>query len=262
MSDNAEKSVEEVEEFGVLEEASSDQAAETEKDTSSESASESEENHDKKQNGVQKRINDITAEKYKYKQEAEQAQKELEELRANTKVEPEALIAAPSPDLHYDNPEEFQKQSLAYQRQVADQSHQARLKAEQEAAERSRQAEEQAKIQSAFADKANKLGINPDEALNSVRVLNERGIDATVGEALVAHPNAPALFEYLATNPAVYDDLSTCSLFELGDKVKHIESEALKRNVSSTPEPTQVLTGLSAKEPDEFDKKCAGAEFI
>ena len=41
-----------------------------------------------------------------------------------------------------------------------------------------------------------------------------------------------------------------------------LESEALKRNLSDAPEPTEVLTGRSAKEPDEFQTEFPGAQII
>lgn len=236
-----------------------------------ESAPASEDNHDKKSNGVQERFNKMTAEKYELKDRNAALERQLEEMKQAQTVtaQPEPIAqpeAAKLPDteLQYDNPEEYTRQLAAYSQEQAIKA----IKGEQQAAENARQQQEQVQAQRdlrvGFIAKAQEAGISEEQAFASISTLDSRGATPELAQALIQHDKAPSLLSHLAENPAVFDEINALSVTNpigAAQKLLSIEAEAVTRNISSAPPPNTNLNGLSAREPDEFDKRCPGAVF-
>lgn len=238
-----------------------------------EEAPASEEQHEPKSNGYEKRIHRLTAQKYEHLDEINRLKAEKEELERRyqaspvqteqASTQPIGRVEEPSPDLQFDDPAEYQRQLTAYTLQAV-RDEQARAESERIAQENARQQQEQTRQRQAdFANKAEKLGVDTDKALQSAALLQQRGINDIAAQMLVEHPAAPALFEHLASNPVAFEDLNNAGGYlATAEKLKALESQAVTRNISSAPEPTPSLSGLSAREPDEFDKLCPGAEWV
>lgn len=236
-----------------------------------ESATTSEENHEQKSNGVQARFNKMTAEKYELKDQNSQLQRQIEELQKAqpAQAQPEQLAqpvtnAYPADDLQYDNPDEYRRQVDAYNDSRAD----ARFQKQQQDANLQRQQELQVKnaqdMRAGYIAKANQLGVSEDEAFGSIQTLINQGISENLNNVIGHHDKAPAIAAYLAKNPAVFEELNTLSVTNpigAAQKLLSIEADAVTRNISSAPAPNTNLNGLSAREPDEFDKACPGAVF-
>lgn len=236
-----------------------------------ESAPASEENHDKKQNGVQERFNKMTAEKYDLKNEISAKDLEIkrlqEQVQGVTQPEPVAQskpTALPDSELQYDNPEEYARQLDTYNRSVAMSVYEEQAQQAEKLRQQQEQQAQNSKLRESFIAKSSELGISEDEAFGSISTLDQRGVTEQLGIAIAHHDKSPAIAAYLAKNPAVFDEINMLSMTNpigAAQKLLSIEAEAVTRNISSAPPPNTNLSGLSAREPDEFDKRCPGAEF-
>lgn len=231
-----------------------------------------EEQEKKPQNRAESRINQLTAEKYKLKAELEEerrlreeAQKVVPQPETQPLSTPQSATAPPSTDLLYGTEEEQQRyhaDMAAYQRQITLDTIREQEEARNRAEAQRQRAEEDARMQSEFIAKANNLGVSVDEAFQAAQTLQSMGINPDLGQALAHHNSAPALMDYLAKNPAEFDDINGVSNSILAaQKLLELESKALTRNVSAAPEPAPVLSGMSARESEPFSQKCPGAVF-
>lgn len=236
-----------------------------------ESAPASEDHHDKKSNGVQERFNKMTAEKYELKDELSAQSLEIKRLQdqiaGTAQPEPVAQPSKaklPDSDLQYDDPEAYVRQVDAYNRSVAESVYTEQAQKAEQLRQQQDQQAQQSKLREGFLAKSNELGISEEEALGSITTLNQRGATEQLGLAITHHDKAPAIAAYLAKNPAVFDEINMLSMSNpigAAQKLLAIETEAVTRNISSAPPPNTNLSGLSAREPDEFEKACPGAEF-
>ncbi len=275
MSDELEQAevpaVESNEEIAPAHEYSS---GEVEQEPIAESAPASEENHEQKSNasgGVQARFNKMTAEKYELKDQNSQLQRQIEELQRQQpeQAQPEQIAqsetaAYPDDELRYENPDEYRLQVDAYNDSRSD----ARIQKQQQAHDLRRQQEQQdqrdSDLRIDLISKADKLGISEDEMFSSIETLAKQGMSQNLNSVLGSHDKAPALATYLAKNPAVFEELNMLSMTNpigAAQKLLSIEADAVTRNISSAPAPNTNLNGLSAREPDSFDKACPGAVF-
>lgn len=230
----------------------------------------SEEEHEQKSNGYEKRIHKLTAKKYEQLDEINRLKAEKEALEAKynqaSSVQTEqasTTVEMPNPDLQFEDPVKWQEQMVAYNQQVFKQQMESERIAQENARQQQAQQEQARQRQAEFSVKAEKLGVDPDKALESAAVLQSRGVNDQLAQMIVEHEAAPALMEYLASNPVAFEDLNNAGgLLATAEKLRAVESQAVTRNISSAPEPTPTLSGLSAPEPDDFDKACPGAEWV
>jgi hypothetical protein len=242
-------------------------------DAIAEEAPASEEQHEPKSNGYEKRIHKLTAQKYEHLDEINRLKAEKEELERRyqaspvqteqASIQPIGKVEMPNPDLQFDDPVKYQEQLIAYNQQLWREQQESERLAQENARRQQEQQEQARQRQAEFAQKAETLGVDADKALQSAALLQQRGINDIAAQMLVEHPAAPALFEHLASNPVAFEDLNNAGGYlATAEKLKALESQAVTRNISSAPEPTPSLSGLSAREPDEFDKLCPGAEWV
>lgn len=238
-----------------------------------EEAPASEEQHEPKSNGYEKRIHKLTAQKYEHLDEINRLKAEKEELERlqqaspvqteQASAQPTGKVEMPNPDMQFDDPVKYQEQLIAYNQQLWREQQESERLAQENARQQQLQQEQTRQRQAEFAQKAEKLGIDADKALQSAAILQQRGMNNNAAEFVVGHPAAPAIFEHLANNPVAFDEInSITNPYDLVQRLDALSSQAVTRNISSAPEPTPTLNGLSAKEPDEFDKLCPGAEWV
>ena len=218
---------------------------------------------------VNDRIGVYAGKMYAEKEAREKAERENAELRAQIATQQQApqptlQTQAPDPELQYSDPEQFAQQTAEYTRHIAQQEFEKQRAAAKQAEEQRLQQERDRQMNEEFIAKATKTGVDVEEALKGAAVVVNRGLSEAMRDAIMASPNSPALFSHLANNPAVFDELKGVAHnpYLAADKLKSIESDALKRNLSNTPEPTEVLNGKSAPAPEDFDRRYPGIENL
>ena len=177
-------------------------------------------------------------------------------------------IAPPDTDLQYEDPEAYNAQMVRFHQSVAEKTARETLERDRQAqlnAQRQqKQQEANAELQRDFQKKAANTGVDLEVAFQAAQTLQQRGAPPELQSMLVKHDKAPLIMDYLARNPADYDDIASVAHnpYATLDKIKEIESKAVTRNISSAPQPEPTLTGLSAKEPDEFEARFGGRATI
>lgn len=233
---------------------------EVEQETIAEEAPASEEQHEQKSYGYEKRINKLTAQKYEQLDEINRLKAELDK-RADTERPQPTRVEAPNPDLQFDDPAKWQEQMIAYNQQMWREQQEADRRAEESARQQQAQQEAAKKRQQEFFNKSETLGVDVEKALQSAALIQHR-VSNEAAELLIQHSAAPALFEHLASNPVALEELNSVSNpFEMVEKINAMASQAVTRNISSAPEPAPTLSGVSAREPDEFDSRFPSAEW-
>jgi len=218
----------------------------------------------------QKRINDITAQKYEFKTQAEQASKQLEEVQQRLKEleagQQQAIPQAPDEDLKYDDPEKYRQAYEDYQKALVQNAVDSQMQAAKEA-ERQRQLQEQEQQeQLAVIERAKKNaeqhGISFAEVDQSALRLQQMGVRPELSEIIMSHENVAPLIHHLAQNPADFDSVNNAvSVVDMVRQLDGIQSKALTRNISSAPEPVKGLQGLPAGEPDAFRSRFPNAQI-
>ncbi len=230
------------------------------------------------QEAVNKRFNEITAQKYEFKSRAEAAEQKIQELEARLSAQPvETLaqtpaqtVAMPDPNLQFDNPEQWQAEMAEYNRKIATEAAQKTFDERQriaaQDAEKARQREQlqqdQLKKQQAVAQSALNAGIDMDEVDKAAGVLSGRGINYGLVDMISQHEQSAALFTHLAQNPADYDQVNgLTNPYEMVRKLDEMSKNALQRKVTLAPDPVQTLTGMPAREQTDFEKQFPNAKF-
>ena len=237
------------------------------------------EDESNQKNGVQKRMNELTAKRYEAeaiakaeKERAEELERQLEQAKAQPlAASPEPTqtqaIQPPSPDLFYEDEALYNQKYAEYTAQITQQAIQTQTESQREA-ERQRLAQErvqqaQANTQKRIIDNAAELGIDVETVHQSAQALANRGCTADMIDALTQHEKSAALIDYLAKNPATFEEVKAeSSMLGIIRKLDSLQEDALKRNISSAPEPVETLTGKSAKEPGVFEQKYPGAQIL
>ena len=220
------------------------------------------------------RIDKVTSQKYEYKAQAEAAEQRAQELErqlaaqatVETKAPTPVQVTLPDSDLQYDDPEKFKADTEAYYRQVAAQEFNSREQAALEA-EKLRAAEDNRRVaaentQKSIVESAERSGLDFADVDKSAGILVSRGMDHSLTQGVLEHENSAALIVHLTQNPSDFDDINGLQGLQLYRKLDELSPKAIQRKISSAPEPVKGLTGLSAKEPDEFSRRCPGAQFV
>lgn len=236
----------------------------------SDSSPDSEEKREEKSNGVQDRINKITAEKYQERRRAEELQKKLDELE---KVKPvdnstQSTIKPPEyPDDPYDSDamQKYHASMIKYGEDVAEQKAKSVFEQQQKGRLESEQQEQRQKVVSTYADNAIKSGIDLDKLAASEKVLMGSGINGQVSEYLIRDPQGAAIVSYLADNPADLELINGLDPMSASVKIAtEIKAKALSKTpkVSNAPDPIPDIKGSGTIEVDDFEKAYGKAEFI
>lgn len=227
------------------------------------------------QEAVNKRINDITAQRYEEKARADAAEARLAELEAKQPIAPagtqetvipQADIEPPSPDLHYDDPAEYARQMNLYQESIATKSfakqQESAQAAEEQRLENERNQQQDTQRQMSVEKSAETHGIDINEVHKSAVLLNQRGTNSALGQLLLEHENSAPLIDYLAKNPGDFDQLNQLTNpISIIRSLDNIQPKAIQRNISSAPDPVTGLKGSPAREGDDFDKRFPSAAF-
>ena len=239
-----------------------------------ESSPASEDNHEQKTNGVQGRINDLTAKRYKEERRANEAEQELATLKAQyatqtPATQPAQDIQAPvQPDDIYDEDamRKYNDDNQAYYTQTAQSAAKAQFELQQQAsAQQAQQVQHQATVDN-YAKNATRDGVNLDKLALAEQVLKQNGLSDQLGQYLINDQNGAKLVEYLNDNPAEMHEILSLDPVSAGIRIAtEIRPKALSqtRKVSGAPDPIpEVQGGGGYVAVDDFDKKYPGAEII
>jgi len=240
-----------------------------------ESSPASEENHEEKTNGVQKRINELTAKRYQAEREKDELQRELAALKANAAAVEKMPESTPSNDLQapslpddiYDEEamKAYHQANLDYQGKLAEKkaqdvyNKQQQQKAEQEKANNLKNATER------FAQNAIRDGVDLDKMHVAEQVIVNAGVSTEVGKYLLNDDKGAKIVEYLADNQSELYELVNLDPVTAAVKIAtEIKPKAISQtqNVSKAPDPVPNVSGGGYVEKDDFDKKYPGVEFI
>lgn len=238
-----------------------------------ESSPASEDNHEQKSNGVQQRINDLTAKRYQETRRADEAVAELEQLKAQQLnqapvAQPAQDIIAPAlPDDLYDEEamRKYHIDSQEYNKQVAQNAAQSQFESQQQA---SKQQEVNAKHQAVmdqYAANATRDGVDFDKLIVAERTLKQAGLSNELGSYLMNDTNGAKIVEYLNDNPAEMHEVLQLDPVSAGIRIAtEIKPKVLTQTpkVSGAPDPIPDVNGGGYVEVDEFSKKYPGAVII
>ena len=216
-------------------EVNNDQVDEQQAEESNSESAPEQKPEEKQEDGFQKRINKVTADKYAEKRRADELQRQLNELNSKPVVE-----AAKKPTLEdYDHDDEaYNAANIEYQVGKAVQKETDKL--QQNAANA-----KQAVIQSDFNDRITAINkADFDEVANAVPQL-----PPGVADALMQSENGPELIYHLGTHLDQADKLAgmtpTAAIMELG-KLSVSMNAAPTKKTSAAPEPIQTLNSGGA----------------
>jgi len=239
-----------------------------------ESSPASEEQHESKSNGVQNRINDLTAKRYKEERRANEAEAKLAEYEANqanqTPVpQPEQSLSAPVlPEDIYDEEamRKYHEDSQVYNTSTAERFAKSQFESQQQA---SKQQEANAKHQvnlDKYAANATRDGVDFDKLLVAERTLKQAGLGNELGSYLMNDNNGAKIVEYLNDNPAEMHEILALDPVSAGIRIAtEIKPKVLSQTpkVSGAPDPIPEVKGAGGYvDTDDFSKKYPGAVII
>lgn len=194
--------------------------------------------NDDNENGVQKRINKITADKYAEKRRADELQRKLDELQSKPKTE------SKTPDL-----KDFDYDDDAYSAALIDHKVQKAIEAKE--AQRITELESQKadQVQKSFHDRAAKLGKDDfADVANNIPLLPQG-----VVEALMSDEHGAKLVYHLGTHLDQADRIANMSpaqaLLEVGRMSAKLDSKP-QIKTSAAPEPIDTITSGGSLKKD------------
>lgn len=235
-----------------------------------ESSPASEDNHEKKHDAVQERINKLTAKRYEEQRRADSLEakvKELEAAQAAPAPAPSSIQAPRMPEDAYDESAmaQYHSDMSAYSVKVAqDAANQTFEQRQQQAAQQQVQDSQQQAV-SAYAGNAARDGVDMDKLRVAEQMLNQAGISDNLGSFIMSDPNGGKIVEYLGDNPAEAYELLRLDPVTAGIKIANeIKPRALSTTprVSNAPAPTPDFKGGGTLEKDDFERSYPGTVFI
>jgi hypothetical protein len=236
---------------------------EAESESSTEAAAEPEQKTD----GVQKRINEITAKRYEAERRAETAERKLAEQTAVKTPEAEPVTAPNMPDDVYDGEAmaKFNQDNANYSAAIARQEAQRLFDDNQRAGQQAQQQAAMQQVVSTYAENAVRDGVDIDKLRAAEQVLTQEGINPELGRFILNDPNGGKIVEYLNDNPTVRHDVLSLDPISAGHKIlSEVKALALSTTprVSNAPDPIPDIRGGGALDKDDFDRKYPATTFI
>ncbi len=195
--------------------------------------------------GVQKRIDELTRDKYNLK-------KELQEAQAKLTAPPPKERPLPVAELEFSNSEEFKKARMKYEDDLEQWKEHQRLTHEYEV-----------KQAADFEAKQNKFIIDAERVSSKypdfMDAINKMPTSMELSAAVLSSDFAPEIGYYLAKNPMVAKQLAMSDIITVGREIGKLEArfgDATKRVVTAAPPPlaTTDETGGAADVNDDPSK--------
>jgi hypothetical protein len=234
------------------------------------SSADSGENHEEKSDGVQKRIDNLTAKRYQAEREAEGLRQENDRLKAEQAkpvVEVNTVDAPIPPADMYDQEQQaqYQRELVAYTQKVAQEASQNTYAEHQKTAREAQNQTEMQQVVSTYATNAIRDGVDMDKLRAAEQTLAQAGISSELGNYLMKDANGGRIAEYLHDNPSVMYEVLGMDVVSAGIKIANeIKPRVLSTTprVSNAPDPIPEITGSGALNRDDFERNNPGTEFI
>ena len=245
----------------------------TQPDVVAESSPASEDNHEQKSNGVQGRINDLTAKRYKEERRANEAEQKLADLEAKLASQPQVDQPAQSndapvlPEDIYDEEamRKYHIDSAAYNTATAQDAAKNQFETQQQASVQQEQNVKHQAVVDTYANNAARDGVNLDKLALAEQTLQQNGLSNELGHYLLNDPNGAKIVEYLSDNPAEMHEVLRLDPVSAGIRIAtEVKAKVLSQTprVSGAPDPIPEVSGGGYVEVDEFSKKYPGAVII
>ena len=240
-----------------------------------ESSPASEETHEQKSTGVQNRINDLTAKRYKETKRADDAEEALAILQARqpqsqpVQTQTEQVLTAPAlPDNIYDEDDmrKYHTDSQAFNAQTATNAANNLFESQQnKSLQQGIDAKHKVNLDN-YAANATRDGVDFDKLLIAEQSLKQAGLGDELGSYLMNDTNGAKIVEYLHDNPAEMHEIMQLDPIAAGIRIANeIKPKALAQTpkVSGAPDPIPEVKGSGGYVAvDDFDKKYPGYEII
>ena len=243
-------------------------------DVIAESSPASEDNHEQKPNGVQDRINTLTAKRYQETRRANDAEEALAKLKAQqpqvqtAKPQTEQLKAPVLPDNIYDEDDmrKYHTDSQAFNAQTATNAATNLFETQQQqSVQKGLDATHKVNVDK-YAANATRDGVDFDKLLIAEQTLKQAGLSPELGSYLLNDNNGAKIVEYLNDNPAEMHEILQLDSVSAGIRIANvIKPKVLAQTpkVSGAPDPIpEVKGGGGYVEKDDFYKKYPGAVII
>ena len=240
-------------------------------EVSAESSPASEENHEQKSDGIQGRINTLTAKRYQETRRADEAEAELAKLRSQAAQpvtqQTEQLTAPVLPEDLYDDEamRKYHTDSQTYNKQIAEGTAKTHFEnQQQQTVQNAQQAKHQVAIDK-YAANATRDGVDFDKLLVAEQTLKQSGLSNELGSFLMNDTNGAKIVEYLSDNPAEMHDILQLDPVSAGIRIANeIKPKVLAQTpkVSGAPDPIPEVKGGGYRQVDDFEKNYPGAEII
>lgn len=182
---------------------------------------------------------------------------------------------APNSDMEFDNPDEFVKQTQAFNdhkqtlnnadiEKRIDAGISSRLNAQQEARDLEAKKQVFNKTVETFTKNGEAVGLNENDLANGMEILDQSGLSHEMQDYLLGDSAGPQLVDYLANNPGELGEMLEMSSFKqaafIENKIR-VNAMSTKPTVTGAPDPLLNIQGGGARETEDFDKLCPGAVF-
>jgi hypothetical protein len=242
-------------------------------DVSVDSSPASEENHEQKSNGVQGRINDLTAKRYKEERRANEAEQELATLKAQYATQTPAtqpVLDTSAPVLPEDIYDEeamrkYHTDSQAYNTTTAQNAAKNQFETQQQQSVQQAQNEQHQANINTYAANATRDGVDFDKLALAEQTLKQNGLSDQLGQFLLNDPNGARVVEYLNDNPTEMHEVLKLDPMSAAIRITNeVKAKALSQTpkVSGAPEPIPEVKGGGYIAVDDFDKNYPGATII
>ena len=221
--------------------------------------------------GAQKAIN----KQYRLRKEAEEreaeTQRRLQALQAEfdqargTNAEPQIPPMPDQYDEDYDQKLVARDAAIqAHGKWVAEQNYNV---LQQQALQQQAQEQQAAQLNEAvnsFTKKGEELQVNKDALAQAFQTVVQSGIPDDIGMMLLKDPDGPLMFQKLATDYVMLDQLSSMDPVSAGafiERTLRPQAAALRPRTSETPPPAETLTGGGEAEADLLEKSHPNAKY-
>jgi len=237
----------------------------------SESSTDSGVNHDNNHNGVQDRINKVTAQKYTEQRRADGLQRELDEmknLQPKPVDKPVVAISAPQlPEDLYDDDamRKYHADNQKYNQELVNGAAKNAYESQIKQGEQQKAQQAQQQVIDGYYQNAQRDGVDLDKLRVAEQTFNNSGISNELAQHVMADVNGGKIVEFLHDNPALLHEISNMNPMQAAIKLANeIKPQVLSRTpkVSSAPIPPIEVSGGGVHEQDEFEKNYPGATFI
>ncbi len=196
--------------------------------------------------GVQKRIDELTREKYELK-------RQLEEEKTKKEILPPPIIKerpVPPAELEFADTAEFKKARIKYEDEI-NEWQEAKVSASNYA---KRQAEGRKALEDKFITDASRVA---DKYEDFAEAINTMWTTPALSQAILASDYAPEIGYYLAKNPEIAAKIVGKDIITIGREIGKLEArfgDASKRVISNAPAPLPIVDAIEGELSDDPSK--------